>query len=172
MTVAAVHIIGQDANGNHAEDTCAALLDDFISKTNLKTVYPSARSFGFNNPDAVDDDDPMHGFERWITIPDDTASRGASRGADHFEVPAPFVKKRLDGGIYAAHFIPVGAWDEGWLLLHEWVDGSKQFDFRWETIDGVCGWIEELLNYWNWNDTYDGKAVHQVDLLMPVKKRT
>ncbi|MDD4474217.1 MAG: effector binding domain-containing protein [Eubacteriales bacterium] len=160
MTVASIHIVGQDANGEHAEYTTAMILDDFIEKANLKFVYPAARSFGFNNPDGIDDNDPAHGFERWISIPDD------------MEVPAPLVKKHLEGGMYAAHVIPMGAWDEGWMPLYNWVDeNNDRYVGRWSTIDGVCGWIEEHLNYWDWNNTYDGKAANQVDLLMPIKPR-
>ncbi len=158
MTVASIHTIGQDESGNHAEYTSAVILDDFIKKTNLKTIYPAARNFGFNNPDGIPDEDPAHGYERWISIPDD------------MEVPAPLVKKHLGGGIYAAHVIPEGAWDEGWLLLHEWVSNSDHFDFRWETVEGVCGWLEEHLNYWDWNEPYEGK-INQFDLLMPIKPR-
>lgn len=158
MMVASIHIVGQDANGEHAEYTTALILDDFIEKANLKTVYPAARNFGFNNPDGIPDNDPAHGYERWISIPDD------------MEVPAPLVKKHLDGGMYAAHVIPMGAWDEGWMPLYNWVDSNDRFDFRWETIDGVCGWLEEHLNYWDWKDKQDGK-VNQVDLLMPIKPK-
>ena len=156
MTVAAIHIAGQDAQGEHAEHLSAIILDEFIKNVNLMKLYPAARNFGFNNPDGVPDDNPAHGYERWISIPED------------MEVPAPFVKKHLDGGIYAAHWIPVGAWDEGWLPLHGWVAESDRFDFRWGTVDGVCGWLEEHLNHWNWND--DGQPL-QVDLLMPISAR-
>ena len=110
MTVASIHIVGQDANGEHAEYSSALILDDFINKTNLKTVYPAARNFGFNNPDGVPDDNPAHGYERWISIP------------DNLEVPAPLVKKHLEGGMYADHMIPMGAWDEGWMPLYNWVE--------------------------------------------------
>lgn len=160
MTVASIHIVGQDTNGEHAEYISAMILDDFIEKTNLKTVYPAARSFGFNNPDGIPDNDPAHGFERWISIPDD------------IKVPAPLTKKHLEGGMYAAHVIPMEAWDEGWMPLYNWVDENKdRYVGRWSTIDGVCGWIEEHLNYWDWNNSYDGKAPNQVDLLMPIKPR-
>lgn len=27
---------------------------------------------------------------------------------------------------------------------------SDRYEFRWKTIDGVCGWIDEHLNYCNW----------------------
>lgn len=160
MTVASIHIIGQDSNGEHAEYASVIILDDFIKNTNLEIIYPAARNFGFNNPDGVSDDDPNHGYERWISIPDD------------MEVPPPLVKKHLDGGMYAAHVIPMGAWDEGWMPLYNWVnDNNDRYVGRWSTIDGVCGWLEEHLNYWDWNNAYDDKAVNQVDLLMPIKPR-
>lgn len=158
MTVASIHVVGQDERGNHAEYKSAVILEEFIEKTNLRSMYPAARNFGFNNPDGIPDDDSAHGYERWISIPED------------MEVPAPFVKKHLDGGLYAAHCIPEGAWEEGWLPLHEWVSNSQTFDFRWGTVEGVCGWLEEHLNYWDWNKSYDGK-VNQIDLLLPVKER-
>jgi hypothetical protein len=87
------------------------------------------------------------------------------------EVPAPLVKKHLNGGIYAAHMIPMGAWDEGWGPLHAWVDGNDRFDFRFGTIDGVCGWIEEHLNYWEWDTAGRYNRLNQFDLLLPVQPR-
>ena len=97
---------------------------------------------------------PGHGYERRISIPDGMA------------VSDPFDKKRLDGGLYAAHMILFGAWDEGWPSLHRWVSESSRFDFRWETVEGVCGWLEEHLNYWNW----DSSLNRQLDLLLPVRE--
>lgn len=158
MTVASILSIGQDVNGNHAEYTSGVILDNFIQTTNLFAVYPAARIFGFNNPDGIPDEDPMHGYERWVSIP------------DNMEVPLPLVKKHLDGGMYAAHVIFEGAWDEGWLPLHSWVLNSKNFDFRWETVPGLCGWLEEHLNYWEWNNKCFEK-VNQIDLLMPIQPR-
>ena len=149
MTVASIHI----ANGEGSEGISANVLDQFIDDTNLNQIYPAARCFGFNNPDGMPDDDPSHGYERWISIPDD------------FEVPPSFVKKRILGGLYAARMIPMGAWDEGWLPLHQWVCDSAKYDFRWNTVEGVCGWLEEHLNYWNWDETSE----KQLDLLMPIQ---
>lgn len=157
MTVASILSVGHDENRNHAEYTSAVILDDFIEKTNLKTVYPAARNFGFNNPDGVSDDDPAHGYERWISIPDD------------MEVPEPLVKKHHDGGTYAAHSIAMGDWEE-WGWLYDWVANSKLFDFRWGTVDGSCGWFEEHLNYWDWNNTHEDK-INQLDLLIPIKPK-
>ncbi|MBE6809688.1 MAG: hypothetical protein E7521_01350 [Ruminococcaceae bacterium] len=150
MTVASIHI----ANGEGSEQRSAEILDKFIKDNNLKNVYPSARCFGFNNPDGVPDNNISHGYERWISIPDD------------MDVTLPLVKKHLNGGIYAAYMIPMGAFDEGWLPLHEWVSNSEKYDFRWNTVEGVCGWLEEHLNYWSW-----GKKGYeiQLDLLLPIR---
>ena len=153
MTVASIHV----ADGEGAEQSSAEILDKFISDVNLRNIYPAARNFGFNNPDGVPDDNPAHGYERWISIPDD------------LDVPEPLVKKRLEGGVYAARMIPMGAWDEGWLPLHEWVSNSKNYDFRWGTVEGVCGWLEEHLNYWDWNKK-ENESEMQIDLLIPVKR--
>lgn len=133
----------------------ADMVDKFIMDTNLKEEYPASRHFGFNNPD-----EPVHGeghgYERYITIPND------------MEVTLPLVKKHFIGGIYATRTIPMGAWDE-WFALHEWVCSSERYEFRWATIDGVCGWIEEHLNYWDWNDSTD--EYRQIDLMIPVKPK-
>jgi hypothetical protein len=82
------------------------------------------------------------------------------------EVSAPLVKKQLPGGMYAAHTITMGEWGDEWLRLHAWVDsGDCAFGFRWGTIDGVCGWFEEHLNYWSWDEP---GITRQVDLMIPV----
>lgn len=155
MTIASIFVQGQDKNGNHAEYTTGKMIEKFISDNKLKEIYPEARTFGFNRPDGVSDEDPNHGYERWVSIPDD------------MEVPVPFIKKHLTGGLYAAHMIPEGAWDEGWMPLHSWVCDSKNYDFRWETVEGVCGWLEESLNFWDWCE--DGSRINQIDLLMPIQ---
>ncbi|HBT64413.1 MAG TPA: MerR family transcriptional regulator [Ruminococcaceae bacterium] len=156
MTVAAAYVIG----GENPEGASGDILNKFIADTDLIKVYPAARHFGFNNPDEGEGE--SHGYERWISIPDD------------MEVPAPLVKKHLDGGLYAAHMIPMGAWEE-WVWLHEWVSNSDHYEGRWGTIDGVCGWLEEHLNYWDWyaSDVHIGEhdSCKQLDLLYPIKPK-
>ena len=158
MTVASVHVVGQAADGAHAELTSAVLLGACMRAVNLRVIHPAARLFGFNNPDGVPDDDPAHGYERWVSIP------------DGMQVPAPLVKKQLASGLYAAHVIPMGAWEKGWLPLHHWGDHSEAYDFRWGSVDGVCGWLEEHLHTWDWYEDGEGKAL-QVDLLLPIQPR-
>lgn len=151
MTVASIHT----AIGEGSEKKSAEILDQFIKDIELQQIYPSARCFGFNNPDGLQDNDPAHGYERWISIP------------DSIDVPSPLVKKHLEGGIYAAKKVPLGAWDE-WLSIHEWVSGSEKYDFRWNTVSGVCGWLEEHLDYFNWKNVGHTK---EIDLLLPIKIR-
>lgn len=157
MTVAAIHATGQDADGSHAEEVSGRILDRFIAEKAIFDAYPAARVFGFNNPDGLPDDDPGHGYERWISIP------------DGMELPAPFVKKRLAGGLYAARAISMGSFEE-WERLHAWVANSEIYDFRWDSVPGVCGWLEEHLNYPDWNEAYEGK-LQQLDLLLPIKRK-
>jgi len=161
-TIAAAYSQGTEPG---PELVTGGIADKFLAESSLASVYPASRHYGFNNPD-----EPVHGeghgYERYITIPDD------------MEVPAPLAKKRFIGGIYAAHAIPFGEWDE-WGLLHEWVVNSERYEFRWETIEGVsgwtCGWLEEHLNYWNWyasgESTGEADGRRQIDLLIPIKEK-
>lgn len=156
-TVASIHKIGCEPG---PETITGNILFDFIKTSNLPAVTPGFRHYGFNNPDEPVHGDG-HGYERWVTIPDD------------FEVPAPLVKKNFSGGLYAAHMIPMGAWDE-WMWLHEWVVNSERYDFRWGTIgDGICGWLEEHLDaphHYLWPPNECDKLL-QLDLLIPIKER-
>ena len=153
--VASVYAMGTEPG---PEQETAELANQFYRDTDLQSAYPASRHYGFNNPD-----EPVHGeghgYERYIIIPDD------------MDVPPPFTKKRFLGGMYAALMIPMGAWDE-WLRLHEWVVNSERYDFRWGTIDGVCGWLEEHLNCWDWDWQASGENENrQIDLLIPIKEK-
>jgi len=158
MTVASVYAQGTEPG---PELTTGELLNKFISDTNLKEIYPAARHFGFNNPD-----EPVHGeghgYERYITIPDD------------MEVSLPFVKKQLKSSLYAAYTIPFGEWD-AWFKLHEWVFNNEYYDFGDNEIEDVCGWIEEHLNYWNWYASGlsmgEVDKFRQIELMIPIQKK-
>ena len=100
MTVAAFHRLG-----SMAELEGATPIREFIEKNDLFGSFPEARHFGFNHPDGKLPDMSDHGYERWISIP------------PHMEVSSPFEKKRFSGGLYAAHMIPMGSFEEWeWLL--------------------------------------------------------
>lgn len=90
-TVASAHIIGYNPNGNkdeyYPEAQTGFMLRNFIELVNLPAVKPDFRKFGFNHPNgsnngAMAED---HGYEHWVTIPDD------------MDVPAPMQKKHFPG---------------------------------------------------------------------------
>ena len=122
---------------------------------------PGFRHFGFNNPDDIPDEDELHGYERWVTIP------------DNWNVQTPFIKKTFGGGLYAAYMSPNVLFDE-WIWLHDWVANSEEYDFRWGTIgDNHCGWLEEYLNApaLNLIISEENNRCLQLDLLIPIEEK-
>jgi DNA-binding transcriptional MerR regulator/DNA gyrase inhibitor GyrI len=158
MTVAAAYAQGTEPGPELVTDE---IMQKFIQDTKLQAIYPAARHFGFNNPD-----EPVHGkghgYERYMSIPDD------------MEVPDPLVKKHFVGGLYAAVTIPMGDWDV-WMALYAWVENNDRFTFCMDTIAGVCGWIEEHLNYWNWHtpglSMEENDKDKQIELMIPIKEK-
>jgi DNA-binding transcriptional MerR regulator len=154
-TVAAAHYIGDDPEA-HASD----ILDRFVRERGLLTAKPDLRHYGFNHPNPVDETG-YHGYEMWVTIP------------DAMEVPAPLTKKRFPGGLYAAHTIAMGEFDD-WMKLFDWVNASDKYQFTGDMQDQehMCGLLEEHLNYINHVHLENTEpADMQLDLLMPVKER-
>jgi len=156
-TVAASHYIGDEPE-HHA----AMVMDKFVLESDLPAIKPDLRHFGFNHPNPRDDTN-FHGYEMWVTIPDE------------MEVPAPLEKKRFAGGLYAAHMIPMGAFEE-WEWLTKWVGNSDKYDYNFiEDDDGECmyGLLEEALNYRN-RVTHVKDGVYddfQLDLLCPIREK-
>ena len=153
-TVASYHFIGENP-----EETVGTEVDKFVGESRLYEKKPDARMFGFNHPNPSSNT-PHHGYEDWVTISDD------------MEVPAPLVKKRFEGGMYAAHTIVFPDFHE-WKLLSKWVEESDKYDSNYseqgEEIMGGC--LEEHLNWiysshmgWPKNGI-DG----HIDLLLPIK---
>ena len=101
--MAAAHHIGEGC-----ESVVYGRIAKFVGENNLHKRKPDFRSFGFNNPMMKVDNTASDGYEAWVTIPDD------------MEVSAPLVKKQFTGGLYAAHMIPMGAFEE-WAWLRDWV---------------------------------------------------
>jgi len=161
-TVAAYQV-----TGDAPEEAAGEVMNTFIRSERLYEKKPDARLFGFNNP-APKPGSNFHGYEEWVTIPDD------------MEVPAPLVKKQFPGGLYAAYTINFPDFQE-WDFLVEWAgqNGAYQADFRggaeeslsWPDQMGGC--MEEYLNavysaHMGWPEKgIDG----QVELLLPVKRR-
>ena len=146
--------------GDEPEMHVNQVVDSFVRQTDLTVIKPDIRHYGFNAPNPVDETN-YHGYEIWITIP------------ENYDVPAPLVKKRFEGGLYAAHMIPFGAFEEwGWLM--EWVMSSKKYEYRgnWNGANQF-GCLEEHLNYVNRVHLPDLEATGmQLDLLVPIKERT
>ena len=153
--VAASHYIGDEP-----ERHSAIMIDKFVIDNNLQNIYPGLRHYGFNKPNPVDETN-YHGYEMWVTIPDD------------MDVSEPLVKKRFEGGLYAAHMIPMGAFEE-WDRLFKWMHGNEKYEYR-GTWDGanMFGCLEENLNYINNVTTFTNGRYDkvQLDLLMPIKER-
>lgn len=151
-TVLASHFIGENP-----EERSAIPLDQFVKETNLCKTKPDLRQYGFNYPNPSDGH--PYGYERWVTIPDE------------MEIPKQFAKKYFKGGLYAAHMIPIGAFEE-WGWLFKWVEQSDKYEVNPGDPECMSGCLEEHLNYVNYvrrpvNELYD----LQLDLLIPIKEK-
>lgn len=152
MTVASVHCIG-----NSPEDRASDILREFVRTSDIAHIMPGFRLFGFNHPNGTNDDD--HGYEYWITVPDD------------MNLPEPFVKKTFSGGLYAAHNIVMGAFEE-WEWLWKWVENNAQFEFNLGDSECMNGMFEEHYNYFNQYNLKDfDKDRFQMDLLIPIREK-
>ena len=146
--------------GDEPEHTVAKVIDKFVLDNDLPNIKPDLRQYGFNSPNPVDETN-AHGYEMWVTVPDD------------MEVSAPLVKKHFPGGLFAAHMIPMGAFEE-WEWLFKWCYGNEKYEYRSAGGgENMGGCLEEHLNYKNnvafiKNGVYDGI---QLDLLIPIKEK-
>lgn len=154
-TVCAAHCMGPSA-----EMEAAGLLDQFIQENNLPTIKPDMRVYGFNHPNGEKPDGSDHGYEVWVTIPED------------MHVKAPCAKKQFPGGHYAAHMIPLGAFEE-WEWLVKWVEASPDYMPRWGDEACMAGLLEEHLNYIAHVGQTQGEKDKeiQLDLLLPIQPR-
>ncbi|ACL18183.1 transcriptional regulator, MerR family [Desulfitobacterium hafniense DCB-2] len=156
MTVASCQ-----STGDNQEEVVGAAISTFIKESGLGESKPDFRRIGFNNP-ASEQSGGSLGYEAWVSIPGD------------MEVPAPLVKKQFLGGLYAAHMIAFGEFQE-WGRLWQWVmdNGEYDVDFspRTDPADPRADpSLEEQLN-----------AIHhledaspfgtQLDLLVPIKPK-
>lgn len=156
-TVASSHFIGDEPEHNAAK-----AMDKFVLDSNLPQLKPDLRQYGFNHPNPVDETN-THGYEFWVTIPDD------------MDVPAPLVKKHFEGGLYAAHMIPMGAFEE-WGWLWDWAHNNERYLPNILDDGGECmnGLLEEHLNYRNNVSNFKGGVYDniQLDLLIPIKEKS
>lgn len=153
--VAAAHYVGDEPEIHVNE-----MLDRFVRETGLHRRKPDLRHYGFNHPNPTDATG-FHGYESWVTIPED------------MEVSAPLVKKLFVGGIYAAHMISFGSFNE-WDLLLNWVNSNEKYEFAGDMADQehMCGLLEEHLNYISHVELANTEPEEfQLDLLVPVRER-
>ena len=68
MTAAAYRYIGGEP-----EMHCNQVVDTFVRTNDLSTIKPDLRHFGFT----VDEDGQPHGYEIWISVPDDFLVSGS-----------------------------------------------------------------------------------------------
>lgn len=160
MTVAAAYSGEEDAEGKSFE-----MIRRFMTETNLLEIKPDARGFGFDcSPDFQGVGVPSKVYEMWVTIPEDMG------------VPAPLVKRKFEGGLYAAHVLR--EWDfQDWRRLGEWVNASAKYDNDWDSPRWISAetkagqGFEETLNFYNYAQNPIMENM-QLDLLFPIKEKT
>ena len=133
------------------EIDCSKVFDPFVLGNDLHKKS-GFRSFGFNNPDPSEDS-PTYGYETWVTIPED------------FDVPAPFVKKQFEGGLFASVSATLNEIGERWVKLYEWCENSDKYACDADKRQ----WLEELsMDYEEFISEKTPDREKQLDLLMPV----
>ena len=157
-TVASNHVIGKDP-----EASVGSEVDKFIRESRLYEIKPDSRYFGFNHPNPGILPNDEHGYEVWVTIPDD------------MEVPPPLVKKHFEGGLFAAMTISFPDFWR-WGELDDWARENDTYEANYSELglEIMGGCLEEHLNWvysshMGWPENgIDG----QLDLLLPIKKRS
>lgn len=157
-TVASNHVIGIEPEAEVDKP-----VEKFIRESRLYEIKPDARYFGFNHPNPGVLENGQHGYEVWVTIPDD------------MEVPEPLVKKKFEGGLYAALTIRFPDFYR-WNDLARWAsENNEMYEPNYSELgDEIMGGsLEEHLN-WVYTvhmgcpeNGIDG----QLDLLLPIKKK-
>lgn len=146
--------------GDEPEMHVGQVVDKFVRDSDLVSIKPDMRHYGFNAPNPVDETG-RHGYEMWVTIP------------DGMEVPEPLIKKQFAGGLYTAHMIPFGAFEE-WGWLWQWAEKSKKYERNSAGKGAECmfGLLEENLNYVNNIKSGNSEPDDlQLDFLLPIKER-
>ena len=155
-----INVASIRAYGKEPEDMAMRMLIEFVEESELLKYKADAKVYGFNNP-GEPDSEGKYGYEYWITIPKD------------FEVPVPLEKKSFAGGMYGAHCIKFGNFNE-WQQLERWANNNDEYvlDYNREPR-GMCGYLEEHMNVYEYFTTVDSKEkkFEQIDLLIPLKRK-
>jgi len=152
MTVAAVRGLAGTGKGR--------MIEEFVRESGLLKIKPDARGMVTLNVSKeylkaehyVREKEKE--YECWVTIPDD------------MEVPAPFIKKTFEGGLYAAHLLRNGIFED-FCFLAEWINASEKYEFAEERPSFI-----EILNYYNFMSNYEDakRDDAQSDFLLPIKR--
>ena len=152
-------VVSYQAIGDSPEEEAGDIMYKFIKETNVYTLKPDARMFGFNHPDPKPGE-TTHGYEVWVTIPDD------------LEIAAPFVKKKFEGGLYAVHTIDFPNFQE-WELLAHWANNNDKYvpNYNTQGSEIMHGCLEEHLNwvYMSHMDWPENGIDGKLDLYLPIK---
>ena len=106
------------------------MLEAFIKERGgLCETKPDFRVYGFNKSEPPGNKNGNHGYEFWVTVPDD------------IEVKAPMVKKQFEGGLYAAHCIKMGDFHE-WQAFGQWMQESTEYEYDRREPLGMDGTME------------------------------
>lgn len=156
-TVASCHYIGENP-----EEVVGEVMTRFVQESRLYEKKPDARMFGFNHPNPGVLENGIHGYEDWVTIPED------------MEVKAPMEKKKISGGLYAVMTITFPEF-QLWENLTRWVNESQDYEPEYSELgeENMGGCLEEHLNwvYDAHNGWKDDGISGQIDLMLPVKRR-
>ncbi len=161
MTVAAAYASGEGCEGKALD-----MISKFTKESGLLKIKPDARSFGFDcSQGTVEIGENSQAYEVWVSV------------SDNMEIPAPLVRRKFRGGLYAAHVLR--AWDfQDWRRLKEWVDASEIYENnwgspRWESAGTPTGQgFEETLNFYNFIQKHNSEMSYlQLDLLFPIKEK-
>ena len=142
-------------------------VDKLIIDKNLTEIKPDFRLFGFaimgelaGGPE-MKEYGPFYGFGRWLSIP------------ENMEVPFPFIKKHIEGGLYCAFNCALNMPEQEWDVLNHFVTHNEEYEFDFgRDPEFNFGILEEYLNYISiYNLSQKDKPRIQTDLIMPIKKR-
>ncbi len=161
MTVASASATGENCEGKAAD-----MINRFVLERDLLKIKPDIRHFGFDcSCGQTGIGEGSLKYQVWVSIPPD------------MDVPEPLVKRSFTGGLYAAHMIKMGDFEQ-WKFLHDWVIENPLYASDCGTLRcspfekdmDFC--LEEHLNFWSdlQNPEFDDKEI-QFDLLLPVKEK-
>lgn len=149
-------VVASQHIGENPEEVSGGKIYKFIKESNLPVLKPDFRLYGFNNP-SPKEGQAVYGYEFWVTIP------------ENLEVGESYVKKTFEGGLYAAHSIKFGDFNE-WEIFSNQLKENEEYEIDWRAPDGMGGCLEEELNIYT--GILEGvNKVEQLDLLIPIKRR-